>query len=1105
MADNYNRYTMQQRRDQQQPHFLRRDRHGMGDGAGGEDDAAMNNGIENLVLPRPLPEGMKRNYIRKRRNDGIIRTQQQRGQDGNGGGGVGRHQQYNMPQPDAFGPPHLLGDGGKYYAQQQQQQQHRIDLADADSNYDHSHALPDTDDSPWQISLVFLFGVVAVLVFLILNLVIDPAVRLPNHQRSGGRSRHKRRVSSFTTKKKKTDAWSEDEVDQGDLADNEKGGGVRAGGAHHAYNTVDGGDDSASSGVVMQEGIAGRSACLDNQDSASSSLYYNAPPGYFPQGPQQQHRQRKPQAAAVATQAAASTTASETATVVAPMSPAPNRVLPDSRRQYKRSPSSKSQQKSPIMSHPKAVVSPSAPKRTFDLQTNPPPAQAGAGGAHDAAYLGAGLVGFQSPQRKPKPQAPPPPSFGEKGGVVLATPKRVSERQVSIDLESGHPSEAEDGDEIGGETGATTGDGADYGVAGQKLLGSSSPFHSFGSIPSPDYTEKKEVAAKTPTVGSSNAPPPPPLLDISKTRGPTVDRSESFESPQGLRHRRISSLTTPKLVVQLGHEDMEAATPLVDNKRRIRLDKEPSTSFDSQDSPHPSSRRVQAVPFMPNINESPSEFSPSIASVPVASGGGDDLVPTPSTSQGATPFIPQFAQSPENSEGSSSRASHVSAPRSVPIEDLHLIRMESGHGDSFGGKWAADGFDFAKAPAASEGPVLPQPKVYQHSYRRQETPLHANYGPGQTHGQIAAKTVLQQSLHPVDEVEASGGGEGGNQIKHKRDDLTTWSDSAASLTSPIDFKEIKLLSVIGGGGFGQVWKASWRGTPIAVKLLSMSAQTDNVPKKVLQEFVSEINMLSGMRHPNICLYMGACLVPPNRAIVTELAAHGSVWDALRQPLDSPYVAADGLTRTAWPLSLYGITDTPAPVQVVPGQQWYDASAPKQDVAPHIPFPPSGTWPWALVKRVASGGVRGMIYLHGGSPPVLHRDLKSANLLLDDSYTAKIADFGLSRIKATERSMTGNCGTVQWMPPECLASSDYAEPADVYSFGIIMWELLTRECPFDGKTPIQCALAVLNNDARPPIPDWCPPALMSLIKSCVTRKPSERPTFEEVLEALDGMM
>ena len=76
----------------------------------------------------------------------------------------------------------------------------------------------------------------------------------------------------------------------------------------------------------------------------------------------------------------------------------------------------------------------------------------------------------------------------------------------------------------------------------------------------------------------------------------------------------------------------------------------------------------------------------------------------------------------------------------------------------------------------------------------------------------------------------------------------------------------------------------------------------------------------------------------------------------------------------------------------------------------------------------------MNYLHFGNPPVLHRDLKSANILLDESYNAKVADFGLSRLKAQERSMTGNCGTVQWMAPEILANEGYAEPADVYSYG-----------------------------------------------------------------------
>ena len=101
----------------------------------------------------------------------------------------------------------------------------------------------------------------------------------------------------------------------------------------------------------------------------------------------------------------------------------------------------------------------------------------------------------------------------------------------------------------------------------------------------------------------------------------------------------------------------------------------------------------------------------------------------------------------------------------------------------------------------------------------------------------------------------------------------------------------------------------------------------------------------------------------------------------------------------------------------------------------------------MVRRVAEGAARGMNYLHFGKPPVLHRDLKSANILLDDSYNAKVADFGLSRLKAQERSMTGNCGTVQWMAPEILSNESYAEPADVYSYGkhtILPLKLITLQ-------------------------------------------------------------
>jgi hypothetical protein len=327
-------------------------------------------------------------------------------------------------------------------------------------------------------------------------------------------------------------------------------------------------------------------------------------------------------------------------------------------------------------------------------------------------------------------------------------------------------------------------------------------------------------------------------------------------------------------------------------------------------------------------------------------------------------------------------------------------------------------------------------------------------------------------------------------IEHKRDNLTMDTNSAASLQGAIDFDKLELIEVIGGGGFGQVWKAKLRGTPVAVKVLTGSAQAKHVPRAILEEFAAEINLLKGMQHPNICLYMGACVKPPHRAIVTELAANGSLWDALRLSLNIPYLPCDGVSIQGWPLSLYE-PDARHGAPPTPGSK-------------RLLLPPRFTWPWKLVKKVAIGVARGMAYLHSGTPPVLHRDLKSANILMDESYNAKVCDFGLSRLKAQGRSMTGNCGTVQWMAPEVLASKPYNEKADVFSFGIICWELLSRQCPYDEMTAIQCALAVLNRDRRPEIPKWCPPLLHALIRSCVKKNPDERPSFEQIIQAFDAM-
>lgn len=153
----------------------------------------------------------------------------------------------------------------------------------------------------------------------------------------------------------------------------------------------------------------------------------------------------------------------------------------------------------------------------------------------------------------------------------------------------------------------------------------------------------------------------------------------------------------------------------------------------------------------------------------------------------------------------------------------------------------------------------------------------------------------------------------------------------------------------------------------------------------VKDFFSECAAMEALRHPNIVMFLGACTKPPNFAIVLEYCSKGSLWSTI-QNLD---------------VSL----------------SWEDR------------------------RKFALDTARGVNYLHTCSPPVIHRDLKSLNLLLDDSYKVKLADFGWT--KGLENYMTGKIGTYQWMAPEVIGSQKYSEKADVFSYGIILWEIASR--------------------------------------------------------------
>ncbi|POM59685.1 TKL protein kinase [Phytophthora palmivora] len=277
-------------------------------------------------------------------------------------------------------------------------------------------------------------------------------------------------------------------------------------------------------------------------------------------------------------------------------------------------------------------------------------------------------------------------------------------------------------------------------------------------------------------------------------------------------------------------------------------------------------------------------------------------------------------------------------------------------------------------------------------------------------------------------------------VEVSKDKATGKQHRATSYSQNINFNEITLGRMIGEGAFGKVHEGKWRGKSVAVKLLICQ----DLRSDILNEFQSEVEIMSVLRHPNICRLLGACMEPPHRALVVELLQRGSLWGVLRMNRKS----IDQEMRSRF------IYDT----------------------------------------------AKGMSYLHHFERPILHRDLKSPNLLVDKNFNIKLSDFGLARVKAHVQTMTGNCGTVQWMAPEVLGNQKYTEKADVFSFGIVIWEIVTGECPYDGMSQIQAALGVLNRNLRPNIPRDCPPFFSRLMKACWNRQPELRPSFPHIVNA-----
>ncbi|KAM3743560.1 hypothetical protein ACB098_07G155000 [Castanea mollissima] len=150
-------------------------------------------------------------------------------------------------------------------------------------------------------------------------------------------------------------------------------------------------------------------------------------------------------------------------------------------------------------------------------------------------------------------------------------------------------------------------------------------------------------------------------------------------------------------------------------------------------------------------------------------------------------------------------------------------------------------------------------------------------------------------------------------------------------------------------------------------------------------------------------------------------------------------------------------------------------------------------------RVAIDVSKGMDYLRKNN--IIHTDLKAANLLMDVIEDVQVADFGVARVKTQSGVMTAETGTYQWMTPEVLEHKPYNHKADVFSFAIVLWELLTGKLPYEYLTPLQAAVGVVQKGLRPIIPKHTHPKLAELLEKCWRQDPALRPDFSEIIEIL----
>ncbi|CAG2246792.1 TNNI3K [Mytilus edulis] len=262
----------------------------------------------------------------------------------------------------------------------------------------------------------------------------------------------------------------------------------------------------------------------------------------------------------------------------------------------------------------------------------------------------------------------------------------------------------------------------------------------------------------------------------------------------------------------------------------------------------------------------------------------------------------------------------------------------------------------------------------------------------------------------------------------------------------LQLTDLTFQEPIGSGSFGKVYKGFYDGKICAIKRYrgnSFGAKSD------VDMFCREVAILSKLNSPYVINFVGATLDDPSQfAIVTQYVSGGSIFSIIHEH-----------------------------------KRLIDVQS-------------------KLI--IASDVAKGMMYLHNLPQPIIHRDLNSHNILLDEDGHALVADFGESRfLRSTEDNMTKQPGNLRWMAPEIFTQCNkYSIKADIFSYSLCLWELLSGELPFSHLKPAAAAAEMAYHNTRPPIAVTFPKPIVAFLQRGWHANPEDRPEFREILPFIE---